>query len=240
MFDKRIGEEEPVVSIPDMPYHMTTHIEKYQAYVSSYSIDAFMSSFLEVAAIKGWVNNADLPEKVPFDMTTTTLNAFLPGIMSYYGAGLPVDVHFQVFELGNFDSQEANDIMSGETTLELEFWVETVAGTKEKAASIRLIDTEFAFSALINDMTLALNLSKVNIDSVTILSCTFGRLSSLVVKTELNNAFRIFMPTLNTILAKRTITFPSNFFGIFNLTNLTLDYYDHYIFAGATPLFIGV
>jgi hypothetical protein len=129
--------------------------------------------------------------------------------------------------------------MSGVTTLVLEFWVETSLGTKEMAASMRLIDTQFAFSALINDMTLGISLSKVNVDSVNILSCAFGKLSALTIKVELNNFFRIFMPSLNNFLARKTITFPSNFFGIFNLTNLTLDYYDHYIFAGATPLFIG-
>ena len=129
--------------------------------------------------------------------------------------------------------------MSGVTTLELQFWVETVSGTKEMAASMRLIDTDFAFSALINDMTLGIVLSKVNVDSVTILSCSFGKLSALTVKLELNNFFRIFMPSLNNFLARKTVTFPSNFFGIFSLTNLTLDYYNHYIFAGATPLFTG-
>jgi hypothetical protein len=105
--------------------------------------------------------------------------------------------------------------MSGVTTLELEFWVETATGTKEMAASMRLIDTQFAFSALINDMTLAISLSKVNINSVTILSCAFGKLSALTIKVEMNNFFRIFMPSLNNFLAKRTLTFPSNFFGIF-------------------------
>ena len=238
MFDKKFGEEEPAVEIPEMPYHMTEHIEKYQAYVSSYSIDAFWSSWLEVAAVKGWFNAEDLPEKAPFNMTTTTFNAFLPGIMSYYGPGQPVDIHFEVEELGQFDSQQANDQMSGVTTLTLEFWVETTSGTKEMAASMRLIDTDFAFSALINDMTLAISLSKVNVDSVNILSCSFGKLSAITMKLELNNFFRIFMPQLNSFLAKKTVTFPSNFFGIFKLTNLTLDYYDHYIFAGATPLFI--
>jgi hypothetical protein len=29
MFDRELGEEEPDVAIPDMPYHLTTHIEKY-------------------------------------------------------------------------------------------------------------------------------------------------------------------------------------------------------------------
>jgi hypothetical protein len=94
LFDKDLGPEEPSVVIPDLPYHSSAHIEKYQAYVSSYTIDSFFSSWLEVGTIKGWFNEADLPAWAPFDMTTTTLNAFLPGIMSYYGAGRPVDVHF--------------------------------------------------------------------------------------------------------------------------------------------------
>ena len=84
--------------------------------------------------------------------------------------------------------------MSGVTTLVLEFWVETAQGTKEMAASLRLIDTDFAFSALINDMTLAISLQKVNVNSVTILSCTFGKLSAPTIKVELNNFFRLLYP----------------------------------------------
>lgn len=29
LFDKTIGEEEPAVEIPDLPYHLSTHIEKF-------------------------------------------------------------------------------------------------------------------------------------------------------------------------------------------------------------------
>ena len=129
--------------------------------------------------------------------------------------------------------------MSGVTTLELQFWVEKTDGTKEMAVAMRLIDTAFGFTALINNMSIGVSIDKVNINSVNILSCTFGKLSALTIKVELNNFFRIFTPSLNNFLAKHKVTFPSHFFGIFELTNLTLDYYDSYIYAGATPLFLG-
>jgi hypothetical protein len=87
LFDKLIGEEEPLDVIPDLPYHLSTNIEKFQTYISSYTINSFFSSFLEVAGIKGWIRSASIPEKVPLQLTTTTLNVLLPGIMSYYGAG---------------------------------------------------------------------------------------------------------------------------------------------------------
>ncbi len=104
LFDKLIGEEEPLDVIPDLPYHLSTNIEKFQTYISSYTINSFFSSFLEVAGIKGWIRSASIPEKVPLQLTTTTLNVLLPGIMSYYGAGQPVDVYFDVYSLGSFTS----------------------------------------------------------------------------------------------------------------------------------------
>jgi len=97
MFDSLIGEEDPGVTIPDMPYYDSTHPEQYQAYVSAYSIDGFFSSLIEVEGIRGWVNETEVSI-----LTTDKLNILLPGIVKTYGSGLPVDVHFNVTSLGNF------------------------------------------------------------------------------------------------------------------------------------------
>lgn len=88
-------------------------------------------------------------------------------------------------------------------------------------------------------MQISIQLGKINIDSVKINSCSFGKLSALVIKTELNNFFRAFIGPLNAYLSEKVLNVPSNFFGIFELEQLTLDYYDSYIYAGATPVFIG-
>lgn len=98
---------------------------------------------------------------------------------------------------------------------------------------------DFKFTALVENMDVSLNITKVNIDNVDVVSDTFGRLSGLTIKVELNNAFRIGLPEFNVVLAKHTISIPSNIFGLFVLSDLTLGYHDDYIYAGATPTFIG-
>jgi len=239
MFDKQIGEEEPSVVIPDMPYYNSSLPQQYQAYVSSYSIDGFFSSLIEVVGIHGWVNATEVPAKSPFQLTTDMVNKLLPGIVSHYGSGLPVDVRFNVTSLGNFQVSEADEEMGGVATLTLEFWVEQASGVTEMAADLRLNDVLFKFTALVNNMDVSLNITKVNIDSVDVISDTFGRLSGLTIKVELNNAFRIGLPIMNLILAKHPIPVPSNIFGLFELSDLTLAYFDNYIYAGATPTFTG-
>lgn len=90
--------------------------------------------------------------------------------------------------------------MSGLSSLTLEFWVEQANGVTEMAADLSLEGIEFKFTALVDNMDVILNITKVNIDSVDVLSDTFGRLSALTIKVELNNAFRIGLPIMNMIL----------------------------------------
>ena len=128
--------------------------------------------------------------------------------------------------------------MSGTTSLNLQFWVEKTDSTKELACELNLSDVDFDFSALVTDMNITLNITKINIDTVDIVSDTFGRLSALTLKLKLNNGFRIMIPLLNVFLSKFNVSIPSNIFGIFELSNLNLDYFDGYIYAGATPTFL--
>jgi len=95
MFDKRITpHEEGTVEPPVMPYHSDTHIEKLQAFVSTYSLDGFFNSLLEVRPIKAWIRASELQALGIPVPTTTLMNTILPGIKSYYGADLPIDIHF--------------------------------------------------------------------------------------------------------------------------------------------------
>ena len=128
--------------------------------------------------------------------------------------------------------------MSGTTSLNLQFWVEKTDSTKELACELNLSDVDFDFSALVTDMNITLNITKINIDKVDIVSDTFGKLSALTLKLKLDNGFRIMIPLLNVFLSKFNVSIPSNIFGIFELSNLNLDYFDGYIYAGATPTFL--
>lgn len=59
-------------------------------------MDGFFNSLLEVGSVQGWILASEVPAWSPVVPTTTTLNAFLPGIMKYYGPNLPVDIHFKI------------------------------------------------------------------------------------------------------------------------------------------------
>jgi len=95
--------------------------------------------------------------------------------------------------------------MAGDVTMFLEFYVEVAPGILEKAAGITLINTNFAFTALINDMKISLNVAKVNVDAIAINYCSFGTLRAVTLKLELNNAFRIILPFIDKILSKHSI-----------------------------------
>lgn len=50
-FDQRVGEEDPGVTIPTLPVHLDTQTQKFQAFMSTYSMDSLLGSFLEVGKI---------------------------------------------------------------------------------------------------------------------------------------------------------------------------------------------
>lgn len=66
-----------------------------------------------------------------------------------------------------------------------------------------------------------------------------GTLSGFAIKLAINNGFRIAKPIINGILAKKPIEFPHEVLGLFKLEAITLAYYDNYLYAGITPVFIG-
>lgn len=130
--------------------------------------------------------------------------------------------------------------MTAVSTFELEFWVEKTDGTKELAATLRLIDTDLGFTATVTDMRLLIGLTQMNVSNVNVLNSTFGKLSALLIRTEINNGFRLFQDSINAFLSRKTVPMPRNILGLFELTNLTLGYYDSYLYTGYTPVFMPV
>lgn len=87
-------------------------------------------------------------------------------------------------------------------------------------------------------MTVFMNLGTVNVDKVIINSCSFGKLSALLMRTELNNFFRLFTPVINGDLQNHPFQVPSNVFGVFVLSELTIGYFNDYLYIGMTPTFV--
>jgi hypothetical protein len=54
-----------------------------------------------------------------------------------------------------------------------------------------LKDTKFGFIAPTVGMTLTVQLTTVNVDSVTVLRSTIGNLSAAAIKLKINNGYRI-------------------------------------------------
>jgi len=59
------------------------------------------------------------------------------------------------------------------------------------AADLMLNNIEVGFIAPVTNMSLAVNITRINVGSVNVISDTFGKLSGLIIKTEINNGFRI-------------------------------------------------
>jgi hypothetical protein len=129
--------------------------------------------------------------------------------------------------------------MSGSGTLEVQFWAELADGTSDLAATITLAQTAFGFTALVNNMDVMLQIAQVKSSDLTVDFCSFGTLNARVLKLELNNFLKAYMGHINAWLDTLPITIPSQIGGLFVLSDLTIEYFDNYIYAGATPTFIG-
>lgn len=102
-----------------MPHHTSAHKDQFQNFISMFTVDSFFHSLLEVHSVGAWFNSSPL-----FPMTTTSLNVLLPGIEKYYGPNLPVNIHWQILDLGQFKSLVATKELDCVTDLQLQFWVQ--------------------------------------------------------------------------------------------------------------------
>lgn len=82
-------------------------------------------------------------------------------------------------------------------------------------------------------------MTQLNVQKVDVVLDNIGDLHALTIKLEINNGFRVAKPIINKLLADKPLAFPTSVFGLFELEAMTLGYYDDYIYAGITPVFIG-
>jgi hypothetical protein len=203
-FDSTIGEVVPEVDIPVLPYESSAVASGFQGYVSTWSIDSFVGSYLDVGTIQGWCNSTDTTH-----FTTSSLNLALPGISAYYGSDLPVDIHYQLTTLTDFGVTEASQAVSFHGDMILQFWVHTTEGSIEMATQMTLTEIDYAGTLITVGFSIAPKIETATVGKVAIDSCTFGKLSSFTLKVEINNTFKLFMPQINSLIASYPITIPS-------------------------------
>ena len=239
LFDKLQGEQEPSQYIPVMPTFDTSRGQQFQAYVSSYSIDSFFSSWIEVGTVAAWFNSTEIPASSSTQLTTSSVNTLMPGIESYYGQNVPMDIYFDVIGVGNIGIYEENQEMDGNVDLQTQWWVNKADGTREMAAEITLQNMNVGFTATVLNMNVSLSLDAIKTVDVIIDSCAFGTISARSLKLKLNFFFTTFKVFINKWLNSMEIVIPSDIGGLFILSELYIEYYNDYIYAGATPTFVG-
>jgi hypothetical protein len=116
--------------------------------------------------------------------------------------------------------------------------VHSAPGITENATTLTIVNTNFSYSAIIDDLDIAINIAKVNVENIIVNSCAFGSLSAVKLRLEINNGFRLALKFINPFLAQHPVPFPGNIIPIFQMHNLVLDYYDDYVFAGMDVTFL--
>lgn len=196
MFDKLTGETEPTQIIPEMPTYDTSKNQQFQAYVSSYSIDSFFSSLVEVGTIAAWFNSTMIPAGSPTQLDTSSVNNIMPGIEAYYGPNLPMDIYFDVIGAGNIGIS-SDQVMDGNVDLKTQWWVNLADGTRVMAAEIMLQNMNFGFTAIVADMNVTLSIDAIKTVDVIVDSCAFGTISARALKLKLNFFFTTFKVFIN-------------------------------------------
>jgi len=114
-FQELLGREIPADALPNMPYKDTSRPEKFQNWLSSFTVNSFFNSLTEVADPSIWIR----ADKTNDAVTCSKLNALLPGIAEAYGADQPVDIWFHLHTIENFEVFEKNSEMKAQSTFDL-------------------------------------------------------------------------------------------------------------------------
>ena len=180
-----------------MPYKNTTKTAQFQAYLSDYSVDSLMGSWLEVGEIAGWLYGDQLPV-FKNGTLATTLTAFeldfvFPGMSARYGKDSIVDIHGAITELHDFTSSAADQDVSVQGTANLQFWPR-FNGTTELAIELDVIDILFTGGIAVNGFEASADISKFLVDKINVVSSTIGNISAFKLKLEINTVSKILVP----------------------------------------------
>ena len=235
LFDSDFGEQLPA-EWPTMPYKDTAQPAQFQVFLSDEAVNAAFASLLEVHPVHGWLNSTMVPSSAPISLTTGYLDKAFKGISAYYGPDQPVNVWANLTNVYGFTVTAGDQEVSMNADLSLQFYVETTNGTTELAVDLTLGSLIADATILIDGFNVTGNFTKLKVQNLVVNSCAFGKISTFQLKLELNVALAVAAGPLNKAL--NTLVIPDNVLGIFQLSDLVIDYYDGFLFAGATPTFL--
>lgn len=221
-----------------MPYRNMTHLDTMQTFISMQSLDSFFESYLDVLGGQGWFNETALPQPLDFGLNTQDLNIMLPGMVSTFGKNRQVKLEYEVLYFGDFRSKYAKDYMIASSTVNVRFWVEMEDGHEELAVDLNLYNITNKIALTVDpEFNLRASLREFRLHGVEVAHSAIGLLNPNTIRLKLNTVNSVVTTLANLMLEHFSVPIPRNIAGLFELDNLNIEYFDGYIYAGATPLF---
>ena len=238
-FDERIGDYD-TVRFPNMPFKNNTHLDTLQMFISMQSLDSFFESYLDVHEGAGWYNETQLPHPLDFTLTTNDLNIMLPGMVNTYGKNKQVKLEYKVEDFGDFRSRFAKPYMIATATVNLRFWVVNQPGQEELAVELNLYNiTNKVFMNEKPDLRMSLMIGEFRLHGVEVVESRIGMLNPNTIRLKLNTVNSVIVTLTNIILQRFEVQIPNKMLGdLFHLSQLHLEYFDGYIYAGVTPVYM--
>jgi hypothetical protein len=158
-------------------------------------------------------------------------------LAKHYGDDTHLNIFFDLREVDDFYTTAADQQASLSAAVNVSFWAETETG-EELALEIAINGIQLNATFTITNFILGLNVGSLHIDSIDVVSSAVGRVSTLTLLVEINTGILVVVPFINDWLNQFEVSIPDNILGIFSLSDLYLEYFDGYIYGGATPTFI--
>ena len=161
-------------------------------------------------------------------------------MVNTYGKNKQVKLEYKVEDFGDFRSRFAKPYMIATATVNLRFWVVNAPDQEELAVELNLYNiTNKVFLNEKPDLKMSLMIGEFRLHGVEIVDSRIGMLNPNTIRLKLNTVNSVIVTLSNIILQKWEVQIPNQMLGnLFHLTNLHLEYFDGYIYAGVTPMYV--
>lgn len=223
-----------------MPAHDDSSASKLQVFLSTYVVDSIFYSALKMIDIHFWTKPSDIPSGFPVQLDTSSLSMFFPGMSDFYGPKVPVEIEYRLEKAENFTIKENDSTMGFGADLAVKFWVEYPNNTKDLAVDMVFKNLLTNFTVVIEkENQIAFNITSAALEGVELTPTDFCKEVKFDLLTKLFNlTIKELIVAFNVWAQVQTVTIPSELFGIFTLSDLTLKYHNEYLEAGLTPTFL--
>lgn len=101
----------------------------------------------------GFINNDDIPQSVPIEMTTSGLQLFFSNLERDFGPNRPIDIEYSLAKVGNITIDGTDEDIKALADIKLALWVETEDGEKHKDLEYFIKDMSVAFTIVVDGET---------------------------------------------------------------------------------------